>query len=444
MNVRVSQLDNGLRVVSQTWPHLETATLGVWIKAGSRDEEPEQNGLAHFLEHMAFKGTHNRSAFEIVDQIEMVGGDLNAATGLDQTSYYASVLRPSVGIAVELIGDILINSTFPENEIARERQVIEQEILASHDQPEDVVFDLAQSLAFPDQPVGRPVMGTRASVGNFQADDLRAFMAAHYGAQQMVLCAVGAVDHDELCDLATQHLGGLPVGKAKQIVTAHYQGGIGASTSQFEQGHVVAGFEGLGFKSEEIFTAQILNYILGGGMSSRLFQEIREKRGLAYHVYGFHSTFEDTGFFGAYAATDQKSTVDVTDLIFSEIFKIATYGVTSKELHRAQAQLKSGLASVFESTGARAEQLARQMLFFDKSFEMAELIEKVETVSLDECGDLAQKLISKNNISVAVAGLDHNCDEFERFKSSSYFLSDPLQRHANGEGAKQNNLDVGA
>ncbi len=428
MSVRVSQLNNGLAIVSQTWPHLETATIGIWIKAGSRDEGPDQNGLAHFLEHMAFKGTNTRSAFEIVDQIEMVGGDLNAATGVDQTSYYASVLRPSVGVAVELIGDILINPMFPEHEIARERQVIEQEILASHDQPEDVAFDLAQSLAFPNQALGRPVMGSRRSVNTFQAEDFRQFMAAHYGAKHMVLCAVGAVNHNELCDLAEKHLSHLPAGSAKQSEPAHYKGGIGTGPSDFEQGHVVAGFEGLGFKSDEIFTAQILNYILGGGMSSRLFQEIREKRGLAYHVYGFHSTFEDTGFFGAYAATNQKSTVDVTDLIFSEIFKIATYGVTLPELHRAQAQLKSGLASVFESTGARAEQLARQKLFFDKSFEMGELIEKVEAVNLDECGALAQKLISKNNITVAVAGVDHNCDEFERFKSSSYCLSDPLQK----------------
>jgi len=417
MSVRVSVLDNGLRVVSHRMAHLETVTLGVWIKAGARDEIASQNGIAHFLEHMAFKGTTSRSAYDIVEQIETVGGDLNAATGLDQTSYYAMVLKDAVGVAVELIGDILINPVFSQDELVKERHVIEQEILASKEQAEDVVFDLAQTLAFPDQSVGRPVMGSEASVGAVTLDGLRAFMKSHYVGSQMVLSAAGCVDHDELCDLADKHLSALPKGDGQALVPACYAGGVGVSPQAFDQAHVLAGFEGVGFKSDDIYAAQILNYTLGGGMSSRLFQEVREKRGLAYQVYSFHSTFEDTGFFGAYSATDLMHSVDVTDLMFSEIFKIAEHGIHDKELERAKAQLKSGLAMALESTSGRAEQLARQILFFDKPLETADLLEEVSAVRLEDCLHLAQNLVANGAMTVALVGTDQNIGDFERFKS---------------------------
>lgn len=416
MSLRVSQLANGLRVVSHAMPHLETVSLGVWIKAGSRDEGASENGIAHFLEHMAFKGTSSRSAFEIVEEIENVGGDLNAATGLDQTSYYAMVLRSSLDVAVSLLGDIVINPVFRVEEIAREANVIEQEIMASLEQPEDVVFDLAQGLAFPDQAVGRPVMGTRETVASFKPDDLKGFMKRHYRASQMVLCGAGALDHDELCGLAEQHFSSLPAGDGAGLVPASYTGGVAISPQKFEQAHVVAGFEGIGFKQDEIFTAQILNYTLGGGMSSRLFQEVREKRGLAYQVYGFHSTFEDTGFFGAAAAMDPQHALDVTELMFSEMGQIANKGISDVELSRAKAQLKTGLLVALESTGARAEQLARQILFFGRPLNPKDLIAEVEAVTVEDCEQLAQYLVTKGHMTVAVAGIEPESADFDQFQ----------------------------
>lgn len=435
MSVRLSQLPNGLRVVSHQMPQLETVSLGVWIKAGSRDEGAHENGIAHFLEHMAFKGTSNRTSFEIVEQIENVGGDLNASTGLDQTSYYAMVLRPSLDVAMALLGDILNNPVFEPQEIAREAKVIEQEIMASLEQPEDVVFDLAQGVAFPDQAVGRPVMGFRDTVLGFSGDDLTAFMERHYRGSQMVISAAGALEHDVLLDLASQYFSELPIGGAEDFVPASYEGGVSMSPHRFEQAHVVAGFEGIGFKHDQIFTAQILNYTLGGGMTSRLFQEVREKRGLAYQVYGFHSSFEETGFFGGAAATDQRHALDVTELMFSEMFQMAESGISESELNRAKAQIKSGLAVALESTGARAEQLARQILFFGKPLQTRELIADVERVTLEDCRVLAQQLVSRGKMTLALTGVNEEIGELQRFVRPYDCQSSVVKDNLVNEGA---------
>ncbi len=424
MSVQVTKLKNGLRVVSHNMPYLETVSLGVWVRAGSRDETPAQDGMAHFLEHMAFKGTKTRSAYDIVELIETAGGDLNASTGLDQTAYYATMLAGDLGLAVELLADIVINPVFEPGEIDREIQVIIQEILATTESPEDVVFDLAQMMAFPDQAVGRTVMGSAETVSKFTRDDLKSFMAQHYRASNMVIGAAGAVDHDALCDLVDEHFAGLPTGDGARTGKAKYQGGIDIAKPSFEQGHVVIGFEGIGFTGDEIFAAQILNNTLGGGMSSRLFQEIREKRGLAYQVYSYHSSYEDSGLFGVYAATDSQRSAEVTGLMLNEIANLCTSGISSRELMRAKAQLKSGLAMSLESSGARAEQIARQILFFDRPLSNEELMRDVERVSLEDCQRLAQKIVASGAPTIAVAGSGQNIDEFARFKS--FFSGDRL------------------
>lgn len=415
--VRSSTLSNGLRVVTHQMPHLETVSLGAWIAVGSRDERPEQHGIAHFLEHMAFKGTDTRTAFEIVETIENVGGDLNASTGLDQTSYYAVVMRPDVEMAVSLLGDILQNPLFEEEELLRERDVICQEILASEDQPEDVVFDLAQGLAFPDQSVGRPVMGTLDTVSKFTIGDLTDFMKTHYIASNMVLSAAGAVDHDEFVGFAEAHFSGLSSGITRVLDPVVYGGGIANAQQDFEQGHVVISFEGVSFKSSEIFAMQLLNSALGGGMSSRLFQEIREKRGLAYHVYSFHSAYEDSGLFGLYVACDQARQLEVTQVMLNEIATLCENGLNLNELNRAKAQLKSSLAMSMESSAVRAEQLARQILFFDRVISAAELVAEIEAVTLDDCKILIRKIVENSEPTIALVGAGQNIDEFTGFNS---------------------------
>lgn len=424
MEARVSTLANGLRVVSYEMPHLETVSLGAWIGVGNRNERPEQHGIAHFLEHMAFKGTTTLSAIEIVEKIENVGGDLNASTGLDQTSYYAVVMRSDVEVAVSLLGDILQNPRFEEDELLRERDVILQEILANEDQPDDVVFDLAQSLAFGDQSVGRPVMGTVDTVSSFTVSDLTDFMKTHYRAENMVLSAAGAIDHDEFVSFAETYFSGLPSGEKLSLEAVAYEGGIAAGAQDFEQGHVVIGFEGVAFKSSDIFTMQLLNSALGGGMSSRLFQEVRERRGLAYHVYSFHSSYEDSGLFGLYVACDKKKQLEVTEVMLNEIATLCESGLNLTEINRAKAQLKCGLAMSLESSAVRAEQLARQLLFFDRIIPISELLEEIEAVSLEACQDLVQRIVKQSEPTIALVGCEQNIDEFKGFKSYFKGVSD--------------------
>lgn len=417
MVTRQSTLSNGLRIISHQMPHLETVSLGVWIGAGSRNERPDQHGIAHFLEHMAFKGTSGRSAYEIVEAIEDVGGDLNASTGLDQTSYYAIVMRPDVEVALSLLGDILLNPQFDEEELLRERDVIIQEILASEDSPEDVVFDLAQGLAFPAQSVGRPVMGTAETVSKFTAAHLTEFMKAHYVTSNMVISAAGAVDHEQFVEMAERYFSGLTDGVRAGVDDITYGGDIRWAPQEFEQGHVVVCFKGVSFKSDDIFAMQIINSVLGGGMSSRLFQEVREKRGLAYHVYSFHSSYEDGGLFGVYAAFDPLRQFEVTEVMMNELNSLCRDGLTEKELRRAKAQLKSSLAMSLESSGMRAEQMARQLLFFDRVIPREELLAEIDEVSLEQCQHLLQKIVSEGQPTIAVVGGEQKIDQFEVFKT---------------------------
>lgn len=414
MNVRVTELESGLRVVSQPMAESELVSLGLWVKAGSRHEGRAQNGIAHFLEHMAFKGTSQRSALEIVEDIEQVGGDLNAATGIDQTAYYAQVLGGSLDVAVELIADIVLNPVFRAEDIGQEASVIVQEILASEDQPEEAVFEQALLRAFPGQAVGRPVMGQIETVRGFSRQDLQEFMGRHYRGKEMVLAACGDVAHDRLVELAARHFDKVQSGNGGEIEPADYAGGLVIDDSRSEQGHVVIGFEGVGFCSDDIFTGQILNTVLGGGMSSRLFQEVRERRGLAYHVYSFHSTFEDGGLLGAYAGTEPGQTLELAKIMLAEMQQMGENGISERELMRAKAQLECGLAMVGESSSARAEQLARQLLFFGRPLQRDELLGQLNTVSVEDCRKLASRCILEGRLCLSVLGAGQKHGEFDR------------------------------
>ena len=391
MSVRVSTLANGLRVATDTMKTVETVSVGVWVEAGARFETAEINGVSHILEHMAFKGTERRSAQDIAEEIEAVGGHINAYTSRENTAYYAKVLKEDLALAVDVIADIVQNPVLDAQELARERAVIIQEINQSHDTPDDAVFDNFQETAFPDQALGRPVLGVEERVRDIGRDTILAYLHGHYSAPSMVLAAAGYVDHERLVGLAESALAGAQAEKGARPDPARYEGGDHREDRDLEQVHVVLGFEGLAHKDDDFYAASVLSTILGGGMSSRLFQEVREKRGLVYSIYTFLSSYTDSGLFGVYAGTGAPEIGEVIPLICDEIQKVRG-GVSDQEMSRARAQLKSSILMSLESTSSRCEQLARQLIVFGRPLSVDEIVAKVEAVDADAVKRVAKRL----------------------------------------------------
>ncbi len=414
--VEISTLANGLRVVTHSLPHLETVSLGAWINAGARHEKIHQHGIAHFLEHMAFKGTPSRTALEIAEEIEIAGGDLNAATSLETTAYYARVLKGDTGLAVSLLSDILINPSFDNDEMERERGVIIQEIGHSHDTPDDLVFDMFQQVSFPDQPLGRPILGTVSTVSEFVSDDLRSYRDEYYQPSSMVVAAVGALDHKDLVGQVEEGFGALKEKSFDGFVPATYVGGDVRVERDIEQVHVIFGLRSIAVNDPDFYAMQILSYILGGGMSSRLFQEVREKRGLCYSVFSFNWGFSDTGVFGIYAGTGPEKAQELGNVIVQELKRLSG-SITDDELARAKAQLKTGLVMCLEQSSSRAEQIARQMLLFGRVIPISELIEKVENVDVATLVRLAENLTIQKNPSIALVGPGSGLASFDNIRA---------------------------
>lgn len=398
MTTTVSTLANGLRVVTHHMAGIETSSLGVWVGVGARHETDRQQGLSHLLEHMAFKGTASRSALQIAEEIEQVGGEINAATSLETTAYYARVLKGDEGLALEILADILQNSTFDGGELEREREVILQEIAATQDSPDEIAYDLIQEAAFPAQAVGRPILGTPESVSAVTPHDLHTFLRANYQPDRMIVSAAGAVRHEVIERHAAALFGGLSA--QGELATgnleerARYVGGARSSKKPFEQSHVLMGFEGPSYRAEDAFTAQVFSGLLGGGMSSRLFQEVREKRGLCYSIYSAAWGLKDSGMFQIHAATGHAMVPELIDVIGAELAGIAQTGPTEREVARAKAQLKAGLLMSLESSGARAEQMARHLLIHNRLISPDELVAKVDGVTVERVRTFAQSLAS--------------------------------------------------
>jgi predicted Zn-dependent peptidase len=408
-----SKLANGLTVVSHAMPEVETVSLGLWVGAGSRSEKPDEHGIAHFLEHMAFKGTARRSAQDIAEEIEAVGGDLNAATGVDSTAYYARVLREDMPLALDILSDIVVAPRFDRIELARERDVILQEIAAAMDSPEDIAFDLVQEAAFPNQPIGRPILGTARSVRGFKRADLGAYLSAHYHGPNMVLAAAGAVDHGALIAEAERRLGSFAAEAAPLAERAVYVGGARRSDKTFEQTHIVLAFEGPHYRHADYFTAQICAGALGGGMSSRLYQEVRERRGLCYAIYAFASGLSDSGMFTIHSACASERAHELFAVIRDELGKAADKGFSPEEIARVKAQLKMGLLTGLESSSARAEQLARQILIHGRPLSTEELIEKVDRVEAKDAQALVERMLA-SPASLATVGPILDVARFDR------------------------------
>jgi len=402
MGVEVSRLSNGLTVATETLPHIESVALGIWVKSGARNEREDEHGIAHLLEHMAFKGTHRRTAWKIASEIENVGGEINAATSVETTSFYARVLADDVPLAIDILADILTDSKFDADELEREQHVILQEIGAAHDTPDDIVFDRFTETAFRHQTIGRSILGTPDTVRSFTSRQLHDYMERQYGAERMVVVAAGAVTHDAFVREVEKRLGTFrPKAEGALPQYAHYVGGDYREDRDLMDAQIVLGFEGRAYHVRDFYASQVLSMILGGGMSSRLFQEVREKRGLCYSVYAFHWGFSDTGIFGIHAATGQSDIATLVPVIVGELQR-AGESIGEEELNRARAQYRAGLVMSAESAASRASQIARQLLLFGRPIPKEELVERLSALTIERLTDLSSRLFSSKPTVTAV------------------------------------------
>ena len=381
MTIRLTTLPNGLRVITEAMPGLGSVAVGIWVAAGSRNEGEAENGVAHFLEHMAFKGTARRSALQIAEAIEDVGGHLNAYTSREATAYYARVLKEDASLALDIIADILTEPAFAPEEIELERGVILQEIGQALDTPDDVIFDWLQETAYPGQPLGRPILGPAERVRAFGEAELRGFVARHYAPDQMILSAAGGVDHDAIVREAEQRFGHLVPSPAPAGEAARYLGGERREVKKLEQAHMAIAFEAPAWKDETYHAAQLMSVALGGGMSSRLFQEAREKRGLCYTIFAQAGAFLDSGLLTIYAGTGGAEAKALAELT-ADVIRGAAEGFSQAELDRARAQVRAGIVMGLESPSARAERLARSLMIWGEAPDLARTMEKIEAVSV--------------------------------------------------------------
>ncbi len=391
MTVEITTLSNGFRVVTERMPAVGSAAVGVWVEAGARHERASENGIAHFLEHMAFKGTARRSALQIAEEIEDVGGYLNAYTSRERTAYYARVLAEDVTLAIDLIADILREPALADSEIEIERGVILQEIGQTLDTPDDVIFDWLQEIAYPDQPMGRAILGPPERVRAFGRTDLAGFVGAHYGPGQMLLAAAGAVDHGEIVRLAESHFADMSPIPRGLGDTARYGGGERRVEKPLEQAHLALALPAPGYRDADYFAGQILATALGGGMSSRLFQEARERRGLCYTIFAQAAAWADSGLMMVYAGTGAEDIRELTDLTAQELRRAAD-DLTEAEIGRARAQTKAGLVMGLESASARAERLAAMLSIWDRVPPVEETVARIDAVDAAAARAMAARI----------------------------------------------------
>ena len=389
--VRVTTLPSGLTVVTETMDRVETVSLGAYVASGTRNEAAEQNGVSHFLEHMAFKGTERRTAADIAEAVENVGGHINAYTAREQTAYYVKLLKDDLALGADIIGDILTHSTFEPEELERERGVILQEIGQANDTPDDIIFDHFQEAAYPAQPMGRPVLGTEAIIRRLSRQDVSGYMKQHYAAGNVVVAATGALEHDRVVDLVSEHFADLPARMPPTPAPSMYDGGEFREDRDLDQVHIVLGFPGMSYSDPDYYPSLLLSTLLGGGMSSRLFQEIREKRGLVYSIYSFASPYMDGGLFGIYAGTGEDEVAELVPVTLAELQRVQR-DAHEEEVRRARTQTRASLVMSLESTGSRCEQLARQIQVFGRVMPLAETLAKVDAVTVEDVRRTAARL----------------------------------------------------
>ncbi len=416
MTVKFTKLGNGFTIATEFMPNFKTASIGVWIKVGGRHENKKQNGIAHFLEHMAFKGTKKRSSLEIAEEIETVGGYMNAYTSREMTNYYCRILSQDAGLALDVISDIVLHSTIRAEEVDLERNVILQEIGQTNDTPDDIIFDWLQEVCYPKQPIGRSILGSIENVRNFNRQDLLAFTRKNYKPNKMILCATGDIDHDNIVAKAENYFAHLSKAEDVLLQKAKFVGGEIRVEKPLEQAHFAISFEAPSVKSKDIFTSQIFSVIMGGGMSSRLFQEIREKRGLCYTIYSSLEALEDTGSITVYAGTSEEKVLELANVVSDEI-KRASDTITVKELERSRSQIKAGMLMGLESTASRSERLARTISVWDRVVSIDETIAKIDNVSLDDLQSYSYSLCTSGKLGLALYGPVSNAPSSEELIS---------------------------
>jgi predicted Zn-dependent peptidase len=418
MTVQLTTLPNGLRVVTDSMDTVESASIGVWVGVGARHETVMVNGVSHLLEHMAFKGTRRRSARAIAEEIENVGGHLNAWTSREGTAYYARVLAADVPLAVDILADILQHSTFEPDELERERAVIVQEIGQAEDTPDDIIFDRFQEAAYPGQPLGRPVLGSEERVRNMSRDAIAGYMSENYTAPVMVLAAAGKVEHERMVELGERLFGGLPKRNGPSFDPARYLGGERLENRNLEQVHLVLGFEGVSFSDPDYYALMVAANVLGGGMSSRLFQEIRERRGLVYSIYAYAGSYLDGGLLSIYAGTGQENLKELVPAVCDELLKLGE-GATDAEIARTRAQIKSGILMGLESTSARVERLGQHTLTYGYPLPIDEVVARIEAVDSTAIGRVLRRVIATKPTVAAmgsIAELERMGDIAARFR----------------------------
>ena len=393
MSVRIHTLSNGFRIVTESMPGLKSATVGIWVGAGGRHEGETENGIAHFLEHMAFKGTPTRSALRIAEEIEDVGGYINAYSSREMTAYYARCLSVDVPRALSVISDIVLNPLFNQDDIETERHVILQEIGQTNDTPDDIIFDWLHEVTYPGQAFGRTILGPEERVSSFSADDFRRFVARHYGPDRMILSAAGGVDHDSIVAEAEKVFGHLsPVGSF-QAEGARFLVGERREVKDLEQAHFALNLEAPSYRDQAVYAGQVWSTAMGGGMSSRLFQKIREEHGLCYSIHAQSSAYDDTGHVTIYAGTSAAEIGQLAELTVAEL-KRAAQDMSDAEVSRAKAQLSAGMLMGLESPSSRAERNARMLSVWNRVPDLDETVRKVEAVTTADVIETGRQILT--------------------------------------------------
>jgi len=411
-SIKITTLSSGLRVITDTVPTVESVAVGVWADAGTRHENMAHNGVAHMVEHMMFKGTPTRSAAAIAEEVEDVGGHMNAYTSRDVTSYHIHLLKEDLSLALDIVSDITQRPLMPEHEVERERYVILQEIGMSLDTPDDLVFDLYQETAYQGQALGAPILGTNEIIGGMQRDTLMGYVRHFYTPGRLVVSAAGNLDHDAFVADVEARFTDLPADEAHSFAPASYAGGESRLEKELEQSHVILGFQGISRLDDDFYAALALSTMLGGGMSSRLFQEVREKRGLVYSVFSAHTAYQDDGQFSIYAGTGPKDLPELIPVLCDEILK-ATAPFSEKELARAKAQMKAGLLMSRESMLSRANLQAKYLIHHGAAFDIRERLFAIEGITLEDVQAAARRIFATKPTLAALGPLKR-LESYER------------------------------
>jgi predicted Zn-dependent peptidase len=416
MTIQSTTLDNGLRVVTDYVDTVESIALGVWCDVGTRHEDMAHNGVAHMVEHMMFNGTSTRTSKDIVEQVESVGGQMNAYTSREITAYYVHLLKEDAPLALDVLSDMIQRSTFPDPDLEKERGVIIQEIGMTNDTPDDLVFDLYQAKAYPDQALGAPILGTSSIIESMSKKTLFDYVHRFYTPRNLVVSAAGNVPHDQIVAHVEEFFTDLPADQNKASLKASYQGGEHREEKELEQSHIVLGFQGVSKKSDDYYSAMLLSTILGGGMSSRLFQEVREKHGLVYSVYSSHSAYDDDGQFEIYAGTGPDKLQKLIPVVCDELQKISQENITEEELARAKSQVRASMLMGRESMLSRANRQAKHMITHQENVDIYQLLDQIMAVSVDDITHMAQTIFS-GVPTVAALGPLENLESYDKIQN---------------------------